>query len=305
MTGAAQASNARSLYMILGLGVCAVSIAAPVIKTIDAPAASIAAYRLLFASVPVLFLALLFRRAELRALSGADFRVIVLSGLCLAGHFATWIASLQFGTVASSVALVTTSPLFVAGFAFLVAGERTSRTALIAIAISLLGGLVIAAADIHAGGLEPRGDLLALAGAVFAAAYYALGRRVRTHVSLLLYIGVVYPVAAGALLGFAAATRQPVAGFSPSTYGFLLVLAVVPQLLGHSALNWSLRYLSAPSVAIAVLGEPILATALAALLLRELPGWQRVAGGVLILAGVYIALRDERMRFPIAGEAAV
>ena len=202
----------------------------------------------------------------------------MLSGLCLAGHFGTWVTSLKFGTVASSVALVTTSPLFVAAIAFVVSGERSSRATLTAIAVSLLGGLVIAAADFRAGGFELWGDGLALAGAVFAAAYYALGRRVRTHVSLLAYIGVVYPVAALGLLTLAVGTRQPLTGFAPGTYALILLLALVPQLLGHSALNWSLRYLSAPSVAIAVLGEPVLATALAALLLRELPGWQRVAG---------------------------
>src|SRR4051794_27998545 len=125
-------ANPRSLYAILGAGVCAVSVAAPLIKATDAPAASIAAYRLLFASIPVLGLALILRRSELRRLSRVDLWAVVFSGLCLAGHFATWVASLKFGTVASSVALVTTSPLFVAGIAFVVSGERSSRATLAA-----------------------------------------------------------------------------------------------------------------------------------------------------------------------------
>jgi drug/metabolite transporter (DMT)-like permease len=294
------------IYAVLGIGVCAVSVAAPIIKEIHAPSLTIAAYRLVFASIPVAALLLWRARSELGRLSSSDLRSIVLAGLSLAAHFATWIASLQFGTVASSVALVTTSPLFVAGFAFFVARERTSRAMLLAIAISVSGGVIIAAADFRGGGLEPLGDGLALAGAVFAAAYYAFGRRVRGRVSLVSYVGLVYPVSAVALTLLATGARQPMTGLSLRAVVLLVALALIPQIVGHSALNWSLRYLSAPSVAIAVLGEPVIATVLAAALLREMPGWARVAGGALILLGVYLALREERTRGPayvLSGEA--
>src|SRR6266567_4814857 len=208
----------RGLYGVLGLGVVAVSVAAPLIREASAPALSIAAYRLLIAAIPVLGLALLRRRGELGRLSRADWLAILLSALCLAGHFATWVASLKFGTVASSVALVTTSPIFVAAFALVFARETTPRRMLIAIGICTLGGFVIGAADAR-GGQELWGDSLALAGAVFAAAYYALGRRVRARVSALGYVGVVYPVTALALVGAAAVTRQPLSGFGATTIG--------------------------------------------------------------------------------------
>src|SRR5712692_7069852 len=229
MRAGRSAERPRGLYAVLGLGVCAVSVAAPLIKAAPVPALSIAAYRLLLASLPVVALALWRRRRELRSLSRADWLALLLSGLCLAAHFATWVASLKFGTVASSVALVTTSPVFVAAFSLLFAGERTSRQMLAAIAVCAAGGAVIGVADFGGGGRELWGDALALAGAVFAAAYLALGRRVRAGVSALGYVGAVYPVAALTLLLAVVASRQPLTGFSPRTYVILVLLALVPQ----------------------------------------------------------------------------
>lgn len=284
------------LYGLLGIGVVAVSLAAPLIKVADAPPLSIAAYRLALSGAPLMALAAWRNRQELARLSTGDRRAIALAGLCLAAHFATWVASLRYGSVASSVALVTTSPLFVAGFAFIFTGERTSRLMLGAIVLCTAGGLVIGAADWAAGRRELFADALALSGAGFAAAYYALGRRVRARISVVTYAALVYFVAGAALVAGAAVARQPLTGFSGRTYLIFACLAIVPQLIGHSALNWALGYLSAPFVSIAVLGEPVLATLLAAVFLREMPGVQRVAGGMLLLAGVYVALRDERRR---------
>jgi drug/metabolite transporter (DMT)-like permease len=294
MAAAHQSRQSGTVYGGLALGVVAVSFAALFIRLAQAPPLAIASYRLVLAALPVLVLAVWRRRRELRGLSVAERRAMLLSGLCLAGHFATWVASLKYASVASSVALVTTSPFFVAGFAFLFVGERTSRRMLVAISICLAGGFVIGAADLATGLRALYGDGLALAGAAFAGVYFALGRRVRSRVSLLAYVGIVYPLCAVVLLVLAIGARQPLSGFNGSTYLYLVLLAVVPQLLGHSSLNWALGYLSAPFVAISVLGEPILSTLLAVIFLAERPGPERIAGGVLILAGVYLALREER-----------
>jgi drug/metabolite transporter (DMT)-like permease len=285
-----------ALYPVLLIGVCAVSVAAPLIRAASAPPLSIAAYRMLLAAIPVLLLALLLRRQELRAIPRGGWTSILLAGLFLAAHFGTWVASLKFGTVASSVALVTTSPIFVAVFALIFSHEKTSRRTMLAIAICALGGVVIAGADSRDGGPWLWGDALALAGAIFAAAYLAIGRRVRVHVSALGYVTGVYCISAAALVASAVVAGQPLSGFSRNTFAIFIALALVPQLLGHGALNWALGYLNATAVAIAVLGEPVIATVLAALFLREQPGLQRVFGGALILFGVYIALRDERAR---------
>jgi len=288
------AGSSVQVYAVLALGVAAVSVAAPLIKVAEAPPLSIAAYRLLLAALPVLVLALCTRRAELRSFSSADRQALVFAGLCLAGHFATWVSSLKYVTVASSTALVTTSPLFVALFALLFGVERTTRGMALAIAACTCGGLVIGSADMAAGSREIVGDLLALAGAGFAAGFLVMGRRVRARVSIVAYAGVVYAIAALVMTALALVTRQPFTGFSGKTYFLFALLALVPQLIGHSALNWTLGHISAHSVAIAVLGEPVLATLLTALFLGERPGAVRLLGCFLIIAGVYLGLQEER-----------
>ncbi len=280
------------VLIVLFIGVAAVSCAALFVRLADAPALSTAAMRMLFASVPSLALLPLRARRELPRLTRSDWRWIVLSGLVLALHFATWIASLGMTTVSSSVALVTTSPLFVALFVAL-RGERVSRGTVIAMIVCMIGGLTIGYADLGRGNQAIAGDLLALAGAAFAALYFAIGRRMRAVTSMTTYVGVVYPIAAAGLVAITLAARRPLSGFSGQTYLMFVLMALVPQLLGHSALNWALGYLSAPFVSIAVLGEPVIATVLAAIFLSELPGPTRIAGGVIVLVGVYLGLRSE------------
>ncbi|HEY8837029.1 MAG TPA: DMT family transporter [Dehalococcoidia bacterium] len=280
------------ILVVLFVGVAAVSSAALFVRLANAPAISTAAMRLLFASVPTLMLLPLRGRRELPRLTRGDWRWIVLSGLFLSLHFATWIASLGMTTVSSSVALVTTSPLFVAAFV-VIRGEHVSRATLVAMFVCLAGGLLIGYADFGRGADAIKGDLLALAGAAFAALYFAIGRRLRGYTSMTTYIGVVYPIAAIGLVLIALGARQPLSGFSGKTYLMFVLMALLPQLLGHSALNWALGYLSAPFVAIAVLGEPVIATILAAIFLSELPGPWRIVGGAVVLSGVYLGLRAE------------
>jgi len=163
----------------------------------------------------------------------------------------------------------------------------------IAMIVCLVGGLTIGYADLGRGNQAIAGDLLALAGAAFAGLYFAIGRRLRTVTSMTTYIGVVYPIAAAGLVTITLAARRPLTGFSGQTYLMFVLMALVPQLLGHSALNWALGYLSAPFVSIAVLGEPVIATVLAAIFLSELPGPTRISGGLIVLIGVYLGLRSE------------
>jgi drug/metabolite transporter (DMT)-like permease len=281
------------VYGGLAVGVVAVSWAAIFVRLADAPALSIAAYRLVLASVPVGGYALWRCRGELRALPRGLGGLLALSGLALALHFATWIASLSRTTVASSVALVSTHPIWVALLTLLFLRERvTARTAL-AVALATAGGAMIGGADIAVSGRALVGDLLAVVGAVSAAVYFIIGRRVRATLSLTGYVGVVYPVAAVTLVAAAVGAGQPLGGFSARTWGLLLLLALVPQLVGHTSVNWSLRYLSAPFVSVAVLGEPVISTALAVPILGEMPGPARLAGGAITLLGVALAVREE------------
>ena len=281
------------VLVVLAIGVLAVSTAAIIIREIAAPALSIAAWRLIFASLPALGLLPLRGRRELQRVGRNGTGWAILSGTCLALHFIAWIASLQMTSVASSVVFVTISPLFVAGIDAL-RGEPPSRLMLLAIAVCIAGGTLIGSADFARGARSLQGDLLAIAGAFFVAIYFAIGRRLRASLSLTTYTGVVYPVAALLTLGAALGARRPMLGFDATTYGLLVLLALVPQVIGHSSLNWALGYLSAPFVAIAVLGEPVISTVLAALVLNERPGALQAFGAVVLLAGVWIALRAEQ-----------
>ncbi|MBZ4396946.1 DMT family transporter [Myxococcus sp. AS-1-15] len=293
----ADVSRAR-VYGGLVLGVVAVSWAAPLIRFAEAPSLAISAWRLTFAAAPLLALALVRGRPELASFSVRTWGWLLVSGLALALHFATWIASLQYTTVASSVALVTTQPVWVTLFAWLALSERVGSRGVAALVLCLSGSVLIGARDFAAGGTALWGDLLAVAGAILAAVYFVVGRRVRESMSLGTYVGVVYAVAAAALMLAHGFVDSPLTGFSSRTWWVLLGLALVPQLIGHSLLNASVRHLSAPFVAVASLGEPVLSTLWAVPLLGETPDWVQLVGGGLALVGVLVMSRDEAARQP-------
>ncbi len=285
--------HAARLYSGLFVGVGAVSWAAIFIRLADAPALSIAAWRLVFASVPVAAYSAWRRRGELARLTKRERLLLAISSVALALHFGTWIASLSRTTVASSVALVTTQPIWVVLLAVVLLRERVTARGALAAAIATAGAVMIGGADIALHGRALVGDGLALAGAICAGVYFVAGRSVRPTLSLAGYVGVVYLLAAVLLVAGAAGARQPLGGFSARTWLMLVLLALVPQLIGHSLLNWSLRYLSAPFVSVAILGEPVISTALAVPILGERPGALRLLGGAVTLIGVYLAVREE------------
>jgi drug/metabolite transporter (DMT)-like permease len=276
------------------LGIVAVSFGSILVRLADAPALVISAYRLTLASLILAPFAWWQVRDELRQLGRRDFQLAVLSGVFLAAHFATWISSLSYTSVASSVALVDTHPLFVAIFSYLLLGERASSRTLLGILVAAGGGAVLGYGDLGTGQQELLGDFLALVGAAMAAVYFLIGRNLRRKVSLLAYIFVTYSSAALILILLCLVARLPFTGYSQGTYAALLLLALVPQILGHSSFNWALRYLSATFVSVTVLGEPIGATLLAILILSEVPPPIRVAGVALILVGIYLASQGER-----------
>jgi drug/metabolite transporter (DMT)-like permease len=123
--------------------------------------------------------------------------------------------------------------------------------------------------------------------------YLILGRRVRARVSLLTYIFVVYSAAAVVLIGLMLISGAPATGYPPAAYGWFLALALIPQLLGHSSYNWALGYLPAAYVSIALLGEPVASSLMAAVLLGEIPSGLKIFGAALTLAGIYLASRSE------------
>ena len=283
-------------YLVLALGVVSVSFAAIFIRLADAPVLVIAAYRLMLASLLINPIAYARSRYELLHLIKAGLALPLLSGVLLALHFVLWIASLSYTTVASSVVLVTANPVFVALASHFLFREKLSRQVIVGIGVCLSGAALIGYGDWTLG-LKPLfGDLLALLGAIAIAGYYLIGRRLRQTTGVLSYASIVYSSAALVLLLSALALRYPLLGYSTTTYVMLVLLALIPQTVGHLSLNWSLRFVSATLVAIAVLGEPIAATILALAILHEVPTLTQVLGGILILSGIFVAFHKSRLQ---------
>ncbi len=295
---------------VLTTGIFAVSTASIFIRyaQADAPSLVIAAYRLTLASAVLLPVVWWRHRRELQALRRGEIGWALISGAFLAVHFATWISSLAYTTVASSVVLVTTTPLWVGLLSPWVLRERLSKPLLVGMAATLAGSACIAWGDgcgrgacqwqqaLLGGALG--GDFLALLGAWAAAGYFLIGRRLRARTSLLVYIGLTYGMAALVLDGLVLLSGQPVFGYPRRAYLWFLLLALVPQLIGHTSFNWALRYLSAAFVAITLLGEPVGSTLLAYLFLHETPPPLTLIGAILILGGIAVAARHERPAIP-------
>jgi drug/metabolite transporter (DMT)-like permease len=288
-------SRAR-LLLSLGIGIVAISTAAVFIRLAQAkgvPSLSIAAWRLAVASIILLPYAWATRRAEIRGLSRQEWSLLVGSGVFLGLHFAAWIGSLGLTSVASSVVLVSMGPAFVGLGSWLFLGERPSRQMAVGIVLAATGSIVISWGDLGQGQDQLSGDLLALVGAIMVAAYLMIGRKVRGNLSLATYIALVYGVAMVTVLIIAGLAGQQLSGFSAEAYVWLLALGLVPQLIGHSTLNWALRYLSATFVAIVTLSEPIGSGILAFIILGEAVTLSTAIGGIVVLTGIYIALRAE------------
>ncbi len=283
--------------VVLGFGIVCVSSAAILIKLAEPTAAplAIATWRMLFSSLLLLPAVALTRRRDVSALDARDWRTLGWSGLALALHFGLWISSLALTSVASSVVLVTTSPLWVALAEPLLFRQHYRPQLLAGVAVAVVGGVTITAGDRTASPNALAGDLLAVGGALAAAAYFLAGRQLRARVGLLVYIGLVYGVAAAALLVTSAARGIALHPFPAQTWLLLILLALVPQVLGHSSFNWALGHLSASYVSATVLGEALGSTLLAWWVLGQEPPPTTWAGGALILAGLWLAGRAERV----------
>lgn len=292
--GASASRPALPPWLALAVAVVAISWAGPLVRFSDAPALAISAWRLVFAvSFIALVLAFRGRRSRWATLSRGEWGLAGASGLFLAGHFWIWIASVQLTTVASSVVLVSTHPFFVAAIGVAFLGERPSVREWSGMGVAFVGAVVIGWGDLALGGAALLGDLLAVSAALLVAAYYSIGRRLRAKLDLWSYVGIVYGVAAGALfLAMLVTPDVAVTGYSRTDWLVFLALAAGPMMLGHTGVNYALRWTPAYLASLPILGEPVGATLIAWSLpgIREVPPPGTFAGGALILAGIALAL---------------
>lgn len=297
-----------TLPIALTIATLAVSTASIFIRFAQAdgaPSLVIAALRIAFATLMIAPVALTRHLDEIKRFTRTEFLLGVFSGIFLAAHFATWITSLEYTSVASSVVFVGTGPLWVALLSPILLKEHISQTAIIGLILAVIGGAIIGLADacVWENGfacpalgdiLQGRamwGNFLALMGAWAVTGYLIIGRKLRAGTSLVPYIFLVYGMAAVALIIIMFVSGNTPFGYKPSTYGWIFLLAAIPQLIGHTTYNWTLKYLTATMVAVTVLGEPIGSATLAYFLLNETPSLATIAGGVLILAGIFLTSR--------------
>ncbi|MGQ0429899.1 MAG: DMT family transporter [Gammaproteobacteria bacterium] len=285
MAGRDPGSLRHAPHLVLAIALVAVSHGAIFARFADAAPLAIAAWRLGLAclvALPVAFAA--------RGPGPLPRRAVALAagaGAFLALHFGTWIASLDYTTIARSVLLVSTAPVWVAVIEACIGRGLPSHPMIAALAAAVAGATIVGSERF--GGDASTGDLLALAGAVAMAGYLLLSRAAQAVLPFRSYLGIAYGSAAVLLALAVAATGTPAWGFAPGTWWALAGMALVSQLVGHSGYNWALRHLAPLYVAIVLVGEPVLASLLGWWLFGEEPGWRTFAGGVLILAGIALA----------------
>ena len=278
------------LYLSLGVATLAVSWAAIIIRLADADPISTAFYRMFLSALIMAPFSIPGLAGQLRRLSRREIRLLILSGILLGVHFASWITSLKYTSISNSVIIVATQPFFVGVAEALIWKEKISRYTVIGIALAFIGMVIISRSDFGLGGDHVLGDFLALIGAVCAGIYLMLGRHLRQNLGNRHYVFPVYSLAAVTLLVFVAVFRSPMTGFSQSTWLYFLLLALIPTLVGHSLYNYLLKFVRAHLVAVTILGEPIGATVFAAVIFDEIPSVATYFGGGLILCGIFLAL---------------
>jgi drug/metabolite transporter (DMT)-like permease len=292
---------ARFPYVVLALGVFAVSVAAILIRLAQAegmPSLAIAAYRLLFAALLLTPFVALRAIPRLSQLGRVQIWQIGAAGLFLALHFATWVSSLDYTSVASSVALVTSHPLWVALAAFVFFRIRPGPYAMAGIALTLAGTAIIFASDQRAGiGSNPLlGNGLAVAGALSVTGYILCARAMRAAIGTWIYVWLVYGVAALVLTVGALSFGSLRTGLTSYTLLLVIALAIGPQLIGHTAINWSARKLQPTMVSVAILGEPVIGAALAWSLLGERVAAMQLIGFGATLCGIVLCALDRGTR---------
>ncbi len=274
--------------IMIVIGILGISLSSIFVKYSSAPSAVTAAYRLLW-TVTLMSPVVLGKagiRRELFQVSRKAFFLSCLSGLFLAIHFVLWFESLHHTSVASSTTIVCTEVIWVSlGYCLFLKGKLSAK-AMISIAVTLAGSVLIAFADSTTGGSHLYGDILSLLAAVAVAAYVLLGRVVRETVSTTVYTYIVYSACAAVLLAVCLVQGSSMLAYGASAAIVGLLLAIFSTILGHSIFSWCLKYFSPSFVSASKLCEPVVAAVLAAFLFGEIPAGLQLLGGGLILGGV-------------------
>lgn len=283
----------------LGVAVIFISFSGPLIAATAAPVLAIAFWRCFIGSGLTGIWVLVRERRQLAALGKREIKLIVFAGILLGLHFVTWIPSLAFTSVAASTALVATQPIW-AAFIARARGIQIPRAAWVGIFIALAGVIFLTGVDVQMDTRHLIGDLLALAGAVFAAAYVSVAEQVRQSVSTGTMTFIVYGVSAVTVLPLVAIFQQELFGFSAQAWIYILAITLGAQLLGHTLINKVLANSSATFVSMAILFEMPGAAIVAAIWLGQAPPVAIYPAAALILLGIVIVIKaSSRSKQPL------
>lgn len=280
------------VYAAVGSAVLFISFAAVLVRWSDATAGMIAFYRLGFTMLLLSLFLLAGKRIRWRNLSFRIWLLSCVSGLVLAMHFFFWFLSLERTSIASSVVLVTLSPIFTLAGSALFFRTRLTRMQIGGALLAVSGGMIIGWGDIAVGRQALVGDVLAFAAALLIAIYWLIGQTVRKEVDLFSYTFLAYGMSCGVLFVLNRSLHHSFYPYPPEEWLLFLLMAVFPMLLGHSVLNWSLKWVDASVVSVSLLGEAIGAALWGALFFGEAITGTQALGGTVILIGVFLHNRS-------------
>jgi len=293
-------------YWVLAFSLIGIAFAGPLVRLSSADPVAIAVWRLGFSLLIVgVFLVATGEWRAWKRISSSELALAAVGGVSLALHFWAWNASIHLTTIAASVTLVNLQPAVVATISAIALREAPSKRQILGIAVAIAGAFIVAAPDLRGGlataGNRPLlGNLLATSAAVTAAVYYTIGRRLRSSLGIWAYVAIVYSAAFVTLITIALSRGTVLAPQPPREIAIFAGLAIGPMLLGHTGMNWALKYLPAYVVNLTVLGEPVGATILGALIpsIRQIPTVSTLVGGAVVLGGVLIAAWGGSRRTP-------
>jgi drug/metabolite transporter (DMT)-like permease len=287
-------SSRLNPYFALWFGVVSLSTSAILVKFSTAPSGVIAFYRLLFSVIFMLPLFLHQYIPELKRISFKDWIHTIIAGVFLAFHFILWFESLNYTSVASSTVLVTLQPIFAFVGSYFIFHERFSNKAIFSCVITILGSVLISWGDFYVSGTALYGDILALIACSLVTFYFMFGQSVRKRVSLITYTFVVYSISSIVLFLYVVIRGEPLLPYNSFNWTMFILLAIFPTLLGHSIINWSLKWLKASTVSMAIVFEPVGSAIMAYFFFQENVIWTQVLGGLIVLGGIMLFSMDER-----------
>ncbi len=278
------------------VGVISVALSAIFVKLVTAEAGVTAFYRMLFSVLFMLPLFLLEYRHEISALTKRDWLFSSLAGIFLAFHFIFWFESLNYTSVASSTVLVTLQPIFAFAGTYFFFKEKLSLKTILSAVIAISGSVIISFGDFQLGGTAFFGDILALIGCALITAYLLFGQDVRQRLSLITYTFVVYSISSVTLFFYVLLKGESFGPYSQSDWMWFILLALIPNLLGHTLFNWAIRWVSTNAISIAILFEPVGASILAYYIFKESLSAAQIIGGIVVLLGILIFVIDGKKK---------